>query len=372
MKILFVSVNTNPLAPSVNGDGQRTRLLYEACSRIADVKVISFPSPPNNTQYNNKLDKWKALMPYGDVTSLFPIIREREAVIDAAVQNDDYDYIVSRYFYRAIPCGLWKYRDKLVIDFDDALPFYFSNQIHPTSAWTTRTRLNLAARKANTVSRRAVKQLHAAFFAEESVAKSNKGVFLPNIPFYSNTCPDVDWNATAERIIFVGQLDYQPNREGLNRFLEKVYIPLKKRVPNVEMHVVGKIINKSMRDRWQGYPDVTVTGFVDDLKEEYEQSKVVVVPIYQCGATNIKLLEAMAMNRACVTTLEAFEKLHGQFENGKDLFAASNDEEYIEMLVSLLSDEKENLRISHNAKSIMENYYSFDSFCQIVKNAIIK
>ncbi len=372
MKILFVSVNTNPLTPSVNGDGQRTRLLYEACSRIADVEVVSFPGLPSNIQYDNKFEKWKALIPFGDFTTMFPVIHERETVVDAAVQNNDYDFIVSRYFYRAIPCGLWKYRDKLVVDFDDALPFYFLNQIHPTSARTTRIRLNLAAKKAKALSRRAVKQIHAAFFAEESIAKNNKGVYLPNIPYYSDTCRDVDWGVTPKRILFVGQLDYQPNRDGLNHFLEKVYLPLKERLPNVDMHVVGKIIDKTMWNRWQSYPDVTVTGFVDDLKMEYEQSQAVVVPIYQCGATNIKLLEAMAMNRACVTTLEAFEKLHGQFENGKDLFAASNDEEYIEMLVRLLSDEKENLRISHNAKSIMENYYSFDSFCQIVKNAIIK
>lgn len=372
MKILFVSINTNPLAPSVNGDGQRTRLLYEACSQIADVEVLFLPGPPNNVLYGNKLDKWKGLMPFSDVTSMFPVIREHEEIIDSAVQNNDYDYIVSRYFYRAIPCGLWKYRDKLVIDFDDALPFYYLNQIHPSSAWTTRIRLNLSARKANTVSRRAVKQLHAAFFAEETVASINKGVFLPNIPFYSANCPDVSLDAAHKRLVFVGQLDYRPNKEGMDHFLEQVYLPLADRLSNVEIHIVGLIKDKSLRERWQSYPGVTVTGFVDDLKKEYEQSQVVVVPIYHCGATNIKLLEAMAMNRACVTTIEAFEKMHGQFENGKDLCAASNDEEFVEMLVKLLTDEKENHRVAHNAKAIMEKYYSFDSFCQIVKNAIVR
>lgn len=371
MRILFVSANTDPRIPPVNGDAQRTCLLYQACKRIAEVDVISFEGQLVQSPPFWKVRKWWALTPFSGVTALFPVDPHREATIDKAVKNGNYDFIVARYFFRGISCGLWKYRKRLIVDFDDALPFFFLNQLKPDSAWTTRIRLGLSAKKAKSITPRVVRKMYAAFFAEEKEASSNHGTFLPNIPFYSKSCVDADRNTVTKRILFVGQLEYQPNKEGLNHFLEQVYKPLHERLPNVEMRVVGLIKNEALRQHWQNYPGVTVTGFVEDLKQEYEQCHILVVPVYRCGATNIKLLEAMAMNRACVTTKEAFEKMNGQFENGRDLYAAANDEEYVEMLAKLLTDDEENRRIAHNGKSVMSQYYSFNAFCEIVKNAIV-
>ena len=371
MRILFVSTHTSLLDIPVNGDAQRTRFLYEACKRFADVDLITIEGHPKELQYPGKLKKWCALLPFSGVTSLFPYSPANEAVLDEKIRKGNYDYIVSRYFFRAVSCGLWKYHEKLIVDFDDALPFYFINQISPDSALSSRIRLQLSARRAKTISKRAIREMHASFFAEKSVAITNGGAFLPNIPFYSDSCLDADMGGVIKRIVFVGQLEYQPNREGLDHFFDNIYLPLIERLPNIEMHVVGLVKNESLRNRWLSYPNVTLTGFVDDLKKEYADSQVVVVPVYRCGATNIKLLEAMAMNRACVTTKEAFAKMNGCFENGRDLYAAAGDEEYIEMLEKLLTDEYENHRVAQNGKSVMDRYYSFDAFCDIVKSAIV-
>ena len=370
MKILFVSDNYNPANPPFNGDSQRTHLLFEACQRLAEVDVISFDGQPDQSKYPGKFQKWMALLPFMSITSLYPKDSHKESMVDDAVGQGNYDLIVTRYFPRAVLCGLWKYRDKLVIDCDDALPFFFLNQIFPSSVLTTRVRMHLAAFKIKRRTRRTVKQMRAAFFANEATAKACCGVFLPNIPFYTGSCPDADLSVPLKRILFVGQLDYLPNKEGLTHFLEKVYMPLRERLPNVEMHVVGQISDDAWRQIWESCKGVTVTGFVDDLKQEYAQSHVVVVPVYRCGATNIKLLEAMTMNRACVTTQEAFDKLRGPFEKGRDLCVAANDDEFVGNLFTLLTEEKENLAIAQNGKAVMEQYYSFDAFCNIVKSTI--
>ena len=370
MKILFVSANSDPRISPINGEGQRTRLLYDACTRIADVDVISFAGTNEKMTPQGKFQKWRAVLPFSGVSSLFPVNKEREAIIDAAVKSHRYDYIVARYFYRAIPCGLWKYRDKLLVDFDDALSFFFLSQIIPSSPWTTRLRLQLAARKANAISKQAVKELHAAFFAEKETALDNKAIYLPNIPFYGETCSDADMYNGHPRILFVGQLEYQPNKEGLNEFLEQVYLPLSRRLPSVEMHIVGLVRDKSLRQRWESYPNVTVTGFVDDLRQEYADSQVIVVPIRRCGATNIKLLEAMAMNRACVASREAYSPFADEFVDKRDLYVADNAATFVEAVYTLLTDAPENKRVAQNAKIAIGARYSFASFAGIVKSAI--
>ena len=356
--------------PPINGDTQRTRLLYQACSGVADVDVITVKGNYIRKQSRGKLKKWLDVLSFTGMSSLFPVEAKWESIIDEAVQNNHYDYIVARYFNRAVACGLWKYRDRLVVDFDDALPFFFLNQIEPTSARTTRIRLQLAARKAKAISKRAVKELHAAFFAKKDIAVANKGIFLPNIPFYGESCPDANMKTAHPRVLFVGQLEYEPNREGLDYFLEQVYLPLCQRLPGVEMHIVGLIRNKSLRRRWESYPNVTVTGFVDDLRQEYADSQVVVVPIRRCGATNIKLLEAMAMNRACVATKEVYDPFDGQFVDKGDLYVADNAEVFIDSVYTLLTDGEENKRIALNARKAMKTYYSFAAFAEIVKSAI--
>ena len=370
MKILFVSTNTNPLATPFNGDGQRTRLLYEACARIADIDIISFEKQKVAERRPGRLRKWIAVLPFVRASSLFPIEKEWEAVVDEAIRNNHYDYIVCRYYYRAMSCGLLKYRDRLVLDFDDDLSFYFLNQISSSKALTTRIRLRLAASKAKYISKHTVNCIHTSFFANERMANDYKAVFLPNIPFFADSCPDVDLETDKHRLLFVGQLEYKPNKEGLDFFLNKIYLPLVQRLPKVEMHIVGKISNEDLRQFWQSYPNVTVTGFVDDLRQEYNQSHVVVIPIHQCGATNIKLLEAMAMNRACVVTKEVFDSFQGHFIDKRDLYVANNPDSFIESIHTLLTDSVENLRIAHNAKKAMDIYYSFDAFAEIVKTAI--
>lgn len=371
MRILFISVNTNPSAPPINGDAQRTRLLYEACTRVAEVEVLTLKGRFTGGQHKGKWGKWAGILPFSNVTALFPVNVKWEAAVDAAVQNNQFDYIVTRYFNRAVACGLWKYRDRLVVDFDDALPFFFLNQIECDSFWTTRLRLQLAAKRAKVISKRAVKQLHAAFFAKKETAAANKGIYLPNISFYEETCSDAAVNNDHPRVLFVGQLEYQPNKEGLDYFLEEIYHPLSQRLPNVEMHVVGLVRDKALRQRWESYPNVTVTGFVDDLRQEYEDSQVVVVPVRRCGATNIKILEAMSMNRACVATKEAYEAFSDQFVDKRDLYVAGDADTFVDSVYTLLTDEAENKRVAHHAKEAMEAYYSFNAFAEIVKSAIV-
>lgn len=370
MRILFVAVNTNPLNPPTNGDSQRTRLLYEACTRFAEVEVLALTGSLSGTQRKGKWRKWAEILPFAKATTLFPVNAKWETAVDAVVQKTHFDFIVCRYLYRAIPCGLWKYRDRLIVDFDDDLSFYFLNQISPASVWTSRLRLRLAARKARAVSHSVIRKIHAAFFAKKETAMEYHGVFLPNIPYYNESCPDVKFDSSNRRVLFVGQLEYQPNREGLDYFLEQVYRPLSERLPDVEMHIVGLVRNKALRQRWESYQNVTVTGFVDDLRREYEESQVVVVPVRRCGATNIKILEAMSMNRACVATREAYDAFRGQFFDKRDLYVAENAEAFVTSVYTLLTDEAENKRIAHHAQEAMDAYFSFNAFAEIVKKAI--
>ena len=386
MNILFISSDTNPFGLIGNGDAQRTRLLLRACAKLGSVDFVTFQdnavSDMDHVQVihtgtvndalprRNRLAKWASIMPWGGLQSLFPVAPNREAVIDNIIDNGHYDFILSRYLFRTLPCGLLKYSERLVIDADDDLAFFFLNQINGQSNISQKSRLRLAAAKARWLTPATVKKVHTVFFSNQHTAMRNKGVHLPNIPFQTETCPDADFSTTHRRILFVGHLDYPPNRDGLNHFLKHVYTPLATTMPHLEIHIVGKLNDQDTADCWKQYPGVRLTGFVDDLKEEYTQAHVVVAPIYRCGGTNIKLLESMQMNRCCITTDDALSHLAPHFENFTDIIGIHSDQEYIESLRRMLTSSEANIIIARNGYAKMQKYYSFDTFATIVANAL--
>ena len=382
MRILFVSTHVNPLASPRDGDAQRTRLLLQACTQIADVDLVTFAGPaeatmqrvrvvydkysrPTTARYN-RVSKWTSVLPFTGLDAMFPVSKSVESKLDDILISEDYDFIVSRYFSRTYSCGLWKYRKKLIIDFDDSIQSFFLNQIQPTSTTSFRLRMYLASKKVQCLSRKIVNGVHTAFFSDAQQARANKAIHLPNVPYYTESCGLQQFSDKNRRILFVGQLDYIPNREGVEHFLKEVYLPLSKRLPDMEMHIVGSLHDEEVRKRWQeDFPRVTVTGFVDDLQSEYEQAHVVVVPIYKCGGTNIKLLEAMNMNRACVTTKNVVEKMGWKSGNKECFFAAENDREFEQYVEKLLTDCDLNVKIAGQGRAFMAKYYSSDAFCQI-------
>ncbi len=386
MNILFISSDVNPFGAINNGDSQRTRLLLQACARLGTVDFVTFHSgavsdidnvtvvysgPVNDAlPQKTRMAKWLSVMPWGGMQSLFTISKNREKVIDTIVADGQYDIIVSRYLFRSIPCGLLKYGKRLVVDADDDLTFFFLNQIGNNSNWAQRLRLHLAAAKASRLTPATARKLHTLFFSNQHTAIRNGGTYLPNIPFHSETCPDADFSTPRRRILFVGQLGYTPNRDGLDHFLEHIYKPLAATMPELKMHIAGQLDDVDTANRWRQYNGVTLTGFIDDLKEEYTNAHVVVAPIYRCGGTNIKLLEALQMNRCCITTYEALNHITPPFENNTDIIGAQSDQEYIDALRRMLSSPDANIAMAHNGYAKMQQHYSFNKFATIVADTL--
>lgn len=388
MKILFIS-QTNPFEEPKNGSAQRTILFLQALSKISNIDVIVFQdncesnlpnvqvvfshSIYNHIQKITKQEKWSVLLKLHNPQALFPINKEKEKIIDDIIRENKYDYIVTRYLTNALPWGLLKYRKKLIIDCDDSLSFYFQQLSINAKSASSHIRNKIASWEAPLITRLAISGMKHVFFSNKKDVHYGNASFLPNIPYYNNItpCEPVNFIIIPQRILFVGELDYEPNQIGISHFLDKIYIPLQKILPNVELQLVGRLKNDSLKEKWLQYHNVHITGFVEHLKNEYANSRVVIVPIYHCGGTNIKILEALQMGRACVCTSYAAKSFSDYFIHSQDIYSSKNDKLFIESLISLLTDESENRRISANGLTKIAQYFSQDSFNQIVSESLL-
>ena len=105
----------------------------------------------------------------------------------------------------------------------------------------------------------------------------------------------------SRRLVFTGVMDYKPNEDAAELLADEILPLVHKQVPEAEVLIVGRDARPALLARGSR-ADVTVTGFVEDIRPYLEQAGVFVAPIRFASGQQNKVLEAMAMEVAVVTT----------------------------------------------------------------------
>ena len=384
MNILFIATSHNPFNPT-QGASQRTSLLLQACAAIANVDIISFctENEPSTDAYNivyqaivnthnsqNRFAKFRCLLTPWKPETVFGLDLVKKDVIDRYVKKKHYDYIVIRYMPDAIQCGLLQYANKLVIDVDDhpvdkVLSFgklvkSFHNRLyHKMLAKVVKITYNIVISKTK-----------FAFYTNALQASHKNSYHLPNIPYYDSQSYQTDTNIVENRLLFVGDLSYLPNIQGITHFVERVFPLVKKEIQDVTIHIVGRIYDNELISYLNKISGVCVKGFVPSIENEYEECSMVVIPIYTGAGTCIKILEAMQMHRVCVTTLVGLRGYESVFEPEKDILLAHNDNEFAKHIIKALQDKKMKDSIVESALAKQTQYYSRENFFNIVRSVL--
>ena len=387
MNILFVSPSFNPLDGTGWGSTQRTNLLFEACTQLGHVDVISFvdgvksnrndctvlysDSTPRIGQKEGRVMKFLRMLTPLNPYAMFPKNKRCAEIVKGFINKGNYDLIVCRYIPEAMMCGLLDYANLLVIDVDDN-----PCDVERTAARTSRTwRNRMYHRYRVAIIEKVVDKIQRAcrftFYANPVQAKFKNSAYLPNIPFYEYDLPLVKYVQTTPRLLFVGNMSYGPNAQGVDKFVENVFPLIRQQIPNVELHLVGGCNQQAYLDKWSEIKGVKYMGFVEDLKDEYREARIVVVPIYGGAGTNIKVLEAMQMRRPCVTTTYGVRGFCEYFADNKEILIAEDDAAFAEKVVALLNDEKQNHDIATKAYSAMKANFSRKAFNEIVKQSLL-
>ncbi len=102
-------------------------------------------------------------------------------------------------------------------------------------------------------------------------------------------------------LVFTGVMDYGPNEDAAMVLADEVLPLVQKQVPEAEAVIVGRDPKPALAAR-DARRDVTVTGFVEDVRPYLEGAAVFVAPLRFASGQQNKVLEAMAMEVAVVTT----------------------------------------------------------------------
>jgi polysaccharide biosynthesis protein PslH len=158
-----------------------------------------------------------------------------------------------------------------------------------------------------------------------------------------------------QTLLFFGAIDYYPNTDAMLFFLRDVFPKLARRYPHLRLCIVGRKPPESIVA--QRSANVEVTGVVDDVRPWLERADVVIVPLRIGGGTRLKILEAMAMGKAVVSTALGAEGLDVVPE--RDLLVADDPEAFVAQIGRLLDDPGLGRRIGASARRLVTSRYSW-------------
>jgi glycosyltransferase involved in cell wall biosynthesis len=112
----------------------------------------------------------------------------------------------------------------------------------------------------------------------------------------------------GQHLLFIGSFRHFPNIEAYRFFTREVWPLLRDTFPNADLTVVCGPDHltywRAFTDTPEPAPDarIRLMGFVADVRPLYVEANLVVVPTTVSAGTNVKVLEAMAMRRAVIST----------------------------------------------------------------------
>lgn len=104
--------------------------------------------------------------------------------------------------------------------------------------------------------------------------------------------------------VFTGQMDYRPNEQAALWAIDSLLPVLRARLPEAMLHIVGRNPTRALMAH-HGTPGVHVWGEVPDVRPFIAGADAVLAPLLIARGVQNKVLEAMAMAKPVVLTLEA-------------------------------------------------------------------
>ncbi|MGH9674255.1 MAG: glycosyltransferase family 4 protein, partial [Bryobacteraceae bacterium] len=161
---------------------------------------------------------------------------------------------------------------------------------------------------------------------------------------------------------FIGSFAHLPNVMAVAFLLEEVWPLLN--WPRPRLHVIAgrrhRYYLAEYADRVRvdfTRADVEVEDFVADPRPAYRRATVAIAPLVVSAGTNIKIMEAMAMGKAIVSTPAGINGL--DLAPGEDVIVARDAGEMAASISALLADPGRRRALERRARATVERLFSW-------------
>ncbi len=165
-------------------------------------------------------------------------------------------------------------------------------------------------------------------------------------------------------LFFLGSLDWLPNREGIEWFLENFHKELTEGDLRVRFYVAGNDIPERFDD-YEVMGKIFIQGEVDDALEFVNSKSIMIVPLLSSGGMRVKIVEGMAMQKCIISTSLGAEGIN--YEHGVNILIANNQDEFYDAIKICITDEEYCKQIGLNARKLIEEQHDVN---KVTKNLV--
>ena len=158
---------------------------------------------------------------------------------------------------------------------------------------------------------------------------------------------------SSELVVFVGDLTWAPNVDGIRWFRRRVWPAVKRLRPGARAEVLGRGGGRLGLDA----EDFALLGAGGDTRPLWGRAGVAVVPLFAGGGTRLKILEAAASGVPVVSTRVGAEGL--SFEAEREILLRDDPEQFASAVAALLARPEAAARQAAAARARVERSYDW-------------
>ena len=164
-------------------------------------------------------------------------------------------------------------------------------------------------------------------------------------------------------VVYFGLLSTVPNIDAVVHFVREIWPLIAKAHPEARFKIIGGRAPQSLLAL--AGPRVELTGFVPDLRPHLAAAAAVVVPLRLGGGTRLKIVEAMAMGKAIVSTTLGAEGIKAV--PGQDIFIEDQPAAFADAVNRLLSEPSLAASVGQSARRMAVEQYAWSAAAQALE-----
>jgi len=178
------------------------------------------------------------------------------------------------------------------------------------------------------------------------------------LPVTFNIYPNKIEYSSKPDFIFLGSLDWHPNLEALNWFINKVWSIILTKIPNAKLHIAGKNADKNWAKKLKSTPNLLFYGEIDSPVEYLSKGRILISPLFSGSGIRIKILEALSLGLPIVASSLAVKGL--ELTNNKNILLANNEYDFSNACINLYKDKLLWEKLANNGKKFIKENFSSD------------
>jgi polysaccharide biosynthesis protein PslH len=160
-------------------------------------------------------------------------------------------------------------------------------------------------------------------------------------------------------LVFSGTLDFRPNVDAVAWFVREALPQIRARRPEVRLLVVGRRPAPALR-ALAAEGALVLTGEVPDARPYIAGAAVYVVPMRIGGGVRLKLLEALSLEAAVVSTGMGAEGI-GELRGGEHCLLADSPVDFAHAVLRLLDDTALGRRLGAAGRALVRERYDWSA-----------